>query len=181
MTFGIREKEMRQWLEEQGVVFGNNWWTYPHIKACFGECAAVFPDLFDHISLLYVYNQSQQQYEGGTTDDAVFWYYTTPDNAVLYAIGVSTAAAAEGEKYLLLCILHELAHMKNLIESGNSNHRIFFHTVLDNLIRKFNEATGRNIENDFNGLEMRHDSKTWILPDSIPTQIRKQGQEFRNG
>ncbi|WP_458398195.1 hypothetical protein [Anaerotignum sp.] len=181
MAYGEKQNEMIEWLANQGVVPCDGGTDCPLILSCIGEVATVFPDLFDSLSDCYFYRQEEQQYEGGTTDDAVFWYHTPSDGVTLYAIGLSTVAAAEGENYLLLCLLHELAHLKNLIENGQSSHRASFHGVLNELIRKFNESTGRNIENDFNGLQMRHDSKAWVLPNNIPTQTRKQGQEFRHG
>lgn len=171
MTFGTRDSEMRQWLEEQGVVFGNNWWTYPHIKACFGECAAVFPELFDQISVLYVYNQQAQIDEDLKNSDAIFWFYSAPDRVMLFAIGISTAAAAQGEEYTLLCVIHELAHMKTLLEGkreGKNGHSTAFHANLDDLISKFNAETGRNIMNDYDGLQIRCDDKICTCPNNSP-------------
>ncbi|MGN1230560.1 MAG: hypothetical protein ACI4TP_01550 [Anaerotignum sp.] len=164
--FGTRGKEMEEWLLSQGVVFSDDWRTFQRIKRCFGETATFFPELFDKISVLYVYDQNEQRYSDGKTADAIFWYYGTPDYDVLFAVGISTTAASLGERYTLLCVLHELSHLKMMLEGKveeGDGHSSTFHHVLDNMISKFNKATGRNIENDYFGLNERSDSNSFIL------------------
>ena len=181
MAYGDKQNIMRDWLKSQGVVFSEGGEYRPLIVACIGETATIFPDLFDRLADCYIYDQGEQQYADGKKNDAVMWYHTPPNESTMYAIGISIAAAAEGESYLLLCILHELAHVENVIDCGKSDHTSRFHHCLNDLIEKFNKATGRSIENDLDGLQMRYDSRAWTLPENIPQESRKKGQEFRHG
>ena len=166
--YGERQDEMRKWLEEQGVVSCDGGEYRPLILSCIGEVGAIFPDLIDVISDIYIYDQLEQQYEDGRTSDAIFWYHTTEDGVILFAVGISIAAAADGEEYLLMCILHELAHLEMVLESkweDENIHSMTFHRTLDGFIEKHNRETNRAIENDYYGLEEieRVDSNGFVL------------------
>lgn len=178
MAYGDRQNEMIDWLKSQGVVPCDGGKYRPLILSCIGEVAAVYPDLFDVISDVYIYNQWEQECEIGRTSDAICWFHTTEDGVILFAIAISTSAASVGENYLLMCILHELTHSEMILESKwdeENIHSMTFHRILDGFIEKHNRETGRHIVNDYYGLEEteRADSKGFTLTQS-KTHDRKK-------
>lgn len=105
------------------------------------------------ISALAVYDMSAQP-EGASsrTADAVA-YFTTNGEAKLYGLAVSVQAICKGDDYLLFVIIHELAHIVLEAEGKNSemSHDELFEAYLLELLRFFNEQTGKHLKNDFSG------------------------------
>lgn len=162
--YGTHSEEITSFLKQEGVIFGTSEQYREIITKCCAEVAAAFPELFDELSTLFFYDQDKQQHSDMQQSNAVFWYHTLPESRlILFAIGISSEAAAEGEEFVFLCLLHELAHMNHLIQTGSTDHSLQFHNILDSLICKFNEFTGRSVENDYFGLNeplQRYDSAT---------------------
>ena len=158
-TYGERREEILAFLEQEGVVFGTSEKYRQLITECCAEAATVFPELFDELSSVFFYDQDKQQRSDMQQAYATFWYHTIPsDRTILFSVGVSSQAAAAGKEDTLLYILHELAHLKDLIQNGSTDHNLRFHAILDMLIDEFNQLTGHNLENDYFGLDepLRH-------------------------
>lgn len=169
---------MLEYLKTQGVVFHSDKQILKLIQEYFAEVSAIFPEISKNLSVVFCYDQSEQNEKAMQNSDAIFWYHTPCGEETIYAIGISVSAIAQGKEYTLLCILHEIAHMYDF---RNGRHGIAFHSCLDNLIYRFNSATGKSIKNDYFGLEVRHDSRAYILPDNIPREARRTGKQFREG
>lgn len=61
-------------------------------------------------------------------------------------IGISTQAAARGEDYVSLVLLHEVSHA-----ATGEGHTTQFHQYLDYLIMTYNAKYGTEIANDYSG------------------------------
>lgn len=108
--------------------------------------------------------------------DGIEWKDVTGDRGELHAIGLSCEVLGCGPKYTRFLFLHELAHIFAGGEHGSE-----FHRQLDQLIGRFNAATGSSLVNDRFGLQMRYDSRSYdplqILGD--PPDPCVGGGEFR--
>ena len=170
---------IRKYIEDQGVIFCYDVSCIDQIKRCFAKIGQIFPELTNQISLFFCYDQAEQTEADSKESDSIIWFHTPPYSNTLLAIGVSVAAVSQGEDYLFLCLLHELAHMRNI---SRGKHDSVFHVYLDELISCFNAATGKNIKNDYHGLEFRYDSSHYTLCwEGVPKETPSKGKEFRYG
>ena len=71
--------------------------------------------------------------------------------------------------------MHELTHVTN-----GGQHDLSFHTSLDELINRYNAATGAHVVNDNCGLPMRFDNREYNpLETAVFQEERAQGAFFR--
>lgn len=91
------------------------------------------------LSLIFIYRQSEQNGVFAECDGLCF----TADGENTAAIGISTELINGSREYFYLVALHEIAHL------FLNNRDVGFFGTLDNLIRRFNEATGCNVVNDY--------------------------------
>lgn len=139
------QNRLRCWIEGQGAVLCR---LTPEeretARECLKDMPRLFPELFAHeqgLRLIYLYEQGDQK------QDAVCWKDVTTDGrGTLYAIGIARGALAYPE-YLKLIFLHELAHIAVPCERGE--HSAAYCRYLDNMIEKFNAATGSQLVNDY--------------------------------
>ena len=141
--FLYEQNRLRCWIEGQGTVLCR---LTPEeretARECLKDMPRLFPELFAHeqgLRLIYLYEQGDQK------QDAVCWKDVTTDGrGTLYAIGIARGAYPE---YLKLIFLHELAHIAVPCERGE--HSAAYCRYLDNMIEKFNAATGSQLVNDY--------------------------------
>lgn len=108
--------------------------------------------LHEHVSSYYLFKANTTGEDGKTKDGLTTWI--DDKQGRLYCIGIGTAALDKGPDYVLLVLLHELAHV--LIDKdrpGNhEEHDEAFHAMLDQLILAVNDFSGKNLKNDYYGL-----------------------------
>jgi len=175
---GILEKNiMMLWLKKQGVVFCYEEPLQRKMNDCVSQVSKVFKDLVELVAVFYVYDLEKQKRKGNEYFDAEFWFNTLQNGKMLFAIGLSTKALNEGAEYSTLCLLHELTHLQMPEEN---NHNMKFHSLLNRMIRHFNDATGQNIKNDYDQLNFRYDSRTYEIDlEKVPHEEVKKGSQFR--
>lgn len=169
------EEQAVMWVQREGAVFC----TDPTMKMRLAEyvapVAALFPDLMERVAGVYPYFQSEQLREDLQENDGIAWkFVSVHSNEVRYVIGISVEALEAGPEYVQFLFLHELAH--NMTDKDHSTE---YHRLLDSLIKQFNQATGANIVNDYFGHPMRHDSRSYKIPDGIPVQQSRKGAIYR--
>ncbi|MBR0205629.1 MAG: hypothetical protein IJQ45_02665 [Clostridia bacterium] len=122
--------------------------AFSHVQDVFsGE--VVIPD----ISYVCTYDMAAQPKGASSrTADAVA-YFTTNGETKLYGLAVSVQAICKGGDYLLFVIIHELAHiiLEAAGKNGEMSHDEVFEAYLLELLRYFNEQTGKHLKNDFSG------------------------------
>ncbi len=64
------------------------------------------------------------------------------------SIGISLQALHKSKEYAIMVFLHELTHV-----FGYGEHDAAFYKFLDELISRYNKATGENVVNDYYGLD----------------------------
>lgn len=102
-------------------------------------------------TLSYVYTYDQDKQPGGI---AQFDGYASvsermPNGWHASAIGISCQALHAGKDHAAFIVLHEFAH---ICKAFPSEHGPLYHAYLDGLIRRYNQATGSTIVNDYQGL-----------------------------
>lgn len=104
----------------------------------------VFYDEISHssLSLIYLYRQSEQSAEFADFDGQC----NISANCDTSAIGLSVELLHADNDYCVMVALHELAH---LLQNGEEN----FFRVMDELVQKYNAATGSRIINDYSESE----------------------------
>ncbi len=153
-------EEMRNQMEqEDGVVLLDDQEARERLKKIFTlaffACYSDFCKAGD-LCLVYPYSMDGQNEKSQIADcDGFSSRKTDPKTGEpRCAIGVSVEAMDVGMDYAVLVLLHELTHMI-VIEPQPENfthHSAYFHSVLDELIEKFNTAYKTEIVNDYIGL-----------------------------
>lgn len=92
------------------------------------------------LSLLYVYRQSEQSAKFSAYDGMCRIF---GDNCKAAAIGLSVELLDGDQDYAAMVLIHEIAHMKY---SGDDPR---FFEYMDELIAKYNGATGAHVVNDY--------------------------------
>lgn len=91
------------------------------------------------LSLIFIYRQSEQKGVFAECDGLCF----TSSGEDAASIGISTELINGSREYAYMVILHEITHL--LL----NNRDVGFFGKLDDLIRRFNEAAGCNVVNDY--------------------------------
>lgn len=180
----VERDRVLRWIQSQGAVFCTDERERQRAKEVAAAVWSVFPEYLGCVSALYVYRMDQQQCEDLKQADGITWTDVTQDIGTLYAIGLSVEALNVGTDYSVLVFLHELCHV--LVDR---EHSLTFQIRLNELIRKFDQATGRKIENDYYGLPTRFDKKFHTdsrsynpFTEDIPQETRSaQSRAFRTG
>lgn len=146
LEFAQRRDRVLRWVQSAGAVFCYDEHEIQRLEKCVAPVLAVFPEIAENVSAIYVYKMADQP---GVLSrpDAINWIDITSDDGTHYAIGLSVEALAKGEAYTQLCFLHEYTHV--LVGGKHSRE---FHDRLDDLIGRFNNCTGRHVKNDYYGL-----------------------------
>lgn len=101
--------------------------------------------LLSDLAFWYCYRQIEQpppisKYDGYSSADII-------GGRRIASLGLSIEALDTGVDYAAFVCLHELAH----VITGRDHDRKY-HTYLDRLIQKYNGATGKHIQNDYQGI-----------------------------
>lgn len=175
MEASKKKARVLRWIEKQGVrPCCDPVWTGKLLK-CVMSVGDVFPDLVRQVSAWYTFwILAQEDIAGEGEPDGICWVDVTKDAGTLFAIGISCEALEYGKEYGQQVLLHELTHVL-----CGAEHSVKFHETLSGLINQFNAATGSELTNDFYGIETRHDSCPYKLPENIPQQQTQRGNAFR--
>lgn len=146
LEFAQRRDHVLRWVQSEGAIFCYDEHKSQRLKKYIAPVIAVFPEIAEGVSAIYVYKMSDQP-GPLSTPDAINWIDVTADAGALYAIGISVEALDRDEAYTQLCFLHEYTHV--LVGGKHSKE---FHDCLDDLIERFNNCTGRHVANDYYGL-----------------------------
>ena len=114
-------------------------------KETFLPILRVFKDELSNspLSLIFLYKESEQMGEFAYCDGLCCPFYNEEENREFSAIGVSVELINGDPDFRDMVILHELTHLfYGQCEPG-------FFGLMDILIRRFNKATRRSIENDY--------------------------------
>ena len=147
-------------LEQQGLVrYMDPHWA-AEAKRLFLSIIVALPDVImgSVLSLVYVYDQRQQPVDLAKNDGYSSVSEQMQDGHRVASIGVSIQALQRGDAYAMMILLHEMAH---ILRSYPVEHGVEFHAQLDQLINRFNAATGSSLVNDRFGLQMRYDSRSY--------------------
>lgn len=138
------------WLDEKGATVAAH--DTPEVAALaplLRTAEAVFPEIKEH-GYIGGFVYTFPNYEPGTeiTDAVTIWKEHTL--GIMQAIGVSAESIRAGAEYAALLILHELCHVLRYDRVGGE-HEAEFHAELDEMIERYNAATGATIVNDYAG------------------------------
>lgn len=123
------------------------------LKAVLLPVMAIFEYEIAELAAVFVYRQQEQTGEQKDTDGITLWFTNPEIYASVSSVGVSVEALRAGEEYATMVFLHELAHVRvSPTDSEAMPHDRFFHSYLDRLIARYNQRTGKRIENDYFGL-----------------------------
>ena len=86
---------------------------------------------------------------GVPVDGSTTWTHNTAAGRMLYAVGIAEEGIAQGREYTAFLWLHELCHV---LCGRGEDHTPLYHAMLDQLLLITNEATGEDIQNDYQGL-----------------------------
>nr|CRY98062.1 hypothetical protein [uncultured prokaryote] len=134
-------QQILRWIRRQGVVFYVGRKERQTAKGYLQEMPRVFPALVDELSAIYLYRQSEQV---DSRFDGILWKDVTTNAGVLYAVGLSVEAVAQGPQYLQRLFVHELAHI--LAPCAPGTHSTEFHVTYQKLLNQYDEATGSCLE-----------------------------------
>ena len=129
---------------------GDAWQRFePKLK----EIAAVVPEAFFEclrrgLRAICLYHQSEQP-EGklASSNGMCFKDRTLDGCGTLCVVAISTEILEMNDTFVLV-VLHELTH----VLYDGPDHSKAYHDALDDLLRRYNERTGRHIENGYWGL-----------------------------
>lgn len=123
------------------------------LKAVLLPVMAIFEYEIAELAAVFVYRQQEQTGEAKGADGITLWFSNPKIYATVFSVGVSVEALRAGEEYATMVFLHELAHVRvSTMDSEAMPHDRFFHSYLDKLIERYNQRTGKRIENDYFGL-----------------------------
>lgn len=152
------QKIMRKEMKRQGFVFGSDKDAIAILRSAFFHVAFVLRDELASVPIviLAVYDTEDQTATEAQIADAIIYYTATTDGKKkLFGLAVSYNAICMGLDYCYFVIMHELAHslvsMKTNPEDVYMPHDPVFETTLNQLLDRFNKATGRHIKNDYSG------------------------------
>ena len=114
-------------------------------KEIFLPILQVFEDELSNspLSLIFLYKESEQTGEFAYCDGLCYPFCNEEENREFSAIGVSVELINGDPDFRDMVILHEMTHLfYGKCEPG-------FFGLMDILLRRFNEATGRSIKNDY--------------------------------
>ena len=169
-------EKTRAYAEQKGAVICDDPAEKERLAAYIAPVASLFPYFVEKLSGgVYPYRMEEQGTAELREDDGISWeYHDAITGTVGYLIGISVEAMNVGEEYTHFLFMHELAH----ITAGGDHNRVF-HDQLDEMLLTFNQATGANLANDLFGMQIRYDSRPYVLPDYIPMQHSRRGTAFR--
>lgn len=131
-----------RWIQRQGVVFYLGKPEREAAKRYLRGMSRIFPELVGQLRAIYLYRQSEQV---NSAFDGILWKNVTTDGrGVLYAVGLSTEAVAQGPQYLQRLFIHELAHI--IVPCAPGTHSAEFHVTYQKLLHQYDEATGSCLE-----------------------------------
>lgn len=108
------------------------------------------------LNFVYCYDQDAQPPRISACDGYSSVHVDRLTGRRVASIGISVQALRAGEDFAGLILLHELAHVL-IDDTAAHDHDEAFHALLDQLIERFNQKTGKAIVNDYQGLEKLKD------------------------
>ena len=139
-------------LDKLGMVISDDLEANAALRRVFTSVFMVFSDCIMEcgtLSLVYTYSQIIQPPELAKNDGFSSTSEHLGDGRRVSSIGVSVEALRYSEEYAAMIILHELTHV---LISGNHDHDEEFHRFLDDLVEKYNNRYGTDLQNDYFGL-----------------------------
>lgn len=117
-------------------------------KIFFSQIGCIFENeiLNSTLTLIYLYDQEKQPPDIAKCDGRASISERLKDGKRVSAIGVSLQALHYYKEYAVMIFLHELTH---ILYDTKEEHGAEFHSYLDNLIERYNQATGEKVENDY--------------------------------
>lgn len=172
---GTLGRRVLRWVQSQGQEICHDTKENQQLSVLLDELRPIFPEI-EQVHAWFTYRQANQP-PPLSEHDGELWKDCTLDVGTLYAIGISLEALDAGHDYGVLVILHELTHV--LLDGGE--HDRHFHSVLNDLLDRYNRATGQSVKNDYFGFEMRHDAReipaSWFA--NPPAKLPQEGRRFR--
>lgn len=173
---GSKGRRVLRWVQTQGQILCHDTAEQKRLSSLLDELRPIFPEM-EQVHAWYTYRQ-QDQPPPLSEHDGEMWKDCTLDGCgTLYAVGISVEGLDAGHDYAVLLVLHELGHV--VADVGDNDMRL--HSTINNLLARYNQATGKRIENDYSGLEMRYDSTpiplNWLNPP--PAKKPPEGRQFR--
>lgn len=172
---GTLGRRVLRWVQSQGQEICHDTKENQQLSVLLDELRPIFPEI-EQVHAWFTYRQANQP-PPLSEHDGELWKDCTLDVGTLYAIGISLEALDAGHDYGVLVILHELTHV--LLDGGEHNRH--FHSVLNDLLDRYNRATGQSVKNDYFGFEMRHDAReipaSWFA--NSPAKPPQEGRKFR--
>jgi len=149
-TVEREHKTARDLLDNQGIIISTDMKLYEIARSAFQKIALAMPKLILHstLRLVYVYDQREQPNSHiiRTSDGFSSVSERLKDGKRVSSVGISKQALEYSEEYIILVLLHELAHVT---VNGQHNHDETFHCWLDYLIAEYNDFHGTQIINDY--------------------------------
>jgi len=146
------QKQARAFVEQQGLAINDDNTDYQRdLMRVYDEIYPLFCTQLEQVGFRYLYSwmQSAQKVERFRVCDGYSSFSTNIyTGARASSIGISCAAIARGHDYIVLVLLHELAHLL----LPQEEHSEYFHYVLDDLIAQYNARFGSHVRNDYYGL-----------------------------
>lgn len=130
-------QQILRWIRRQGVVFYVGKRERAAAKAALRDMPKVFPKLVGQLCAIYIYRQKEQV---SSAYDGILWKDVTTNAGVLYAVGLSTEAIAQGPEYLQGLFVHELAHI--IVPCKPGTHSAEFYVACQKLLHRYDMLTG---------------------------------------
>ena len=103
----------------------------------------IFGEEMSDLSLIYLYWQDEQPEELQGIDGWCNTFIHPTTRRQICAIGLSLDALHCSLDYAVMVAVHEMAHLKYAGEDDN------FFPYMDQLLERYNRATGGNVKNDY--------------------------------
>lgn len=80
--------------------------------------------------------------------DGITCLYGPRNGTARYKIGIASSAVNAGEQYLLMVLIHEVAHVIHF-DTYRFDHPPEWHALLDSMLAEFTSASGIELKNDY--------------------------------
>lgn len=113
--------------------------------------SVLWPEIIEGgtICYLFAFKHSTDADEGMEIDGITYTHIQPLTGNTIHSLGLSEDALSRGPVYAAWCLIHEIAHAL----TGDMDHGYIFHTTLDGLYQRYNEARGTSLANDYQRLE----------------------------
>ena len=150
-TVAYQRDRILRWVQRQGADLTADPADTARLRELVQGVFRALPDLLPELAGrglvdVHVYERDRQTREDLRASDGMAWVDVTEHTGTLYAIGIASGVLDMDRDYQVLAFLHEAAHVLQ------GEHSWGFHVLLDGLLQRYNDATGSQIVNDYDGL-----------------------------